>query len=204
MKTGGIFALLCALALLVCAAGCSSAPQGHVDVPTPDPSTDGSGSESDFKETPVLDGERGETYKFGSLVYTMVSEEEVERAALEGGTVSGVENMETMKRMDSTLSGVSRTELFDTTQRNPYAKIWVSLEEASDTVFFSITKSSPTDPPLGPGCVVKIPAGRSVSVLCTEALEPDLYFANFTSDTTEMAGTAVCRVAAGPEELDLR
>ncbi len=206
MKTDRIPALLCCLALLLCSAGCTSGTAGSAGSPgggeTPAGSsrgcTGGSGSETASPGAHVLDGETGETFRFGSLVFTMVPEEEVEKAASSDDGVPG------MRRMHSILNGETRSEPFEMTQWNPCARLWISLEEDSGAVILIITKASPTAPPLGPGCTVKIPPGRSVRITCTEPLEPDLYFANFTCSLGEMAGTAVCRAAAGLEELDLQ
>jgi hypothetical protein len=141
-------------------------------------------SDSEVEEV-VIEGDVGERFVVGDLIFEIVSPEEVERAA-----ASQV----------SSLSGDSMSQAFEVTSTCPYAKVWVS-NTGTGNIKFTITKNTPTGSVVN-GSNVTIAAGTSTSVYSTNKWPADTYYANFTSGKADLSGDTACRVASSVEELD--
>ena len=152
---------------------------------------------SDVKKTEglVIDGEVGDTYQVGDLIFEIISDEEIERV------MESPETRASTGRFNITLSGDSMSQDFEVTTSYPWAKVFVSNQGAGD-IKFTITKGSKTGY-LVTGSDVTIKAGKSTSVYSTKPWDPDTYYANYTCGSANMQGSSACRVASTQHELDI-
>lgn len=205
-KSKTVVSLILAAALIVCCAATSvfAAQMDATVEPTVEETTaeraavlnegPGPGSEDgsaalseDAYEKAVIEGEVGDKIVCGSLIFEIVSEEEVDQAASDSQGIS--------------LSGDSLSKSFNLTTSMPYAKVWIKNTSSGDLIF-TITKSSPTGTVVS-GSNVTIKSGTSTSVYSTNAWSADTYYANFTSGKVDMSGSAACRIASTMDELDV-
>jgi hypothetical protein len=142
-------------------------------------------SDSEVEEV-VIDGNIGERFVAGDLIFEIVSPEEVERVA---------------SSQDSSLSGDSMSQAFEVTSACHYAKVWIS-NSGTGNVKFTITESTPTGSVVN-GSNVTIASGISTIVYSTNKWPAGTYYANFTSGKAALNGEAACRVASTIEELDI-
>lgn len=208
MKKQHIAAVLCCATLLSCAVAVSasaSAPlEDDEDTPMagiiiesggPVVSTVDVAALSANTEEVVIDGEVGEHFVVGDLIFEIIAKEEVSEAA------SDTQARASSKRWSIDLSGDSMSKEFEVTSSYSYAKVWIDNDGVGN-IKFTITKDSPTGSVVS-GSNVTIPAGTSVSVYSSKAWPAATYYANFTSGKADMSGTAACRVASTLDELDI-
>jgi beta-lactamase regulating signal transducer with metallopeptidase domain len=141
-------------------------------------------SNSEVEEV-VIDGNIGERFVAGDLIFEIVSPEEVTRMAASQG---------------SSLSGDSMSQAFEVTSACPYAKVWIS-NSGTGNVRFTMTESTPTGSVVN-GSNVTIASGISTIVYSTNKWPAGTYYANFTSGKADLSGDTACRVASSVEELD--
>lgn len=146
-------------------------------------------------EAIVIDGEVGDLYAVGDLIFEIVSKDEINQVT------SASQTRASTKRWSIDLSGDSMSKDFEVTSSYPYAKVWID-NDGTGNIVFTITKTSPTGSVVS-GSDVTIAANTSVSVYSTKKWSAATYYANFTSGKTDMVGTAACRVASTMEELDI-
>lgn len=143
----------------------------------------------------VIEGEVGDTFEVGDLIFEIVSDEEIEK--IQDVPVTRAST----SRFSITLSGSEHSEDFEVTTNYPWAKVWVDNRSTGD-IKFTITKGSKTGYVVR-GSDVTIKAGTKTSVYATKEWDPDIYYANFTCGKATMSGTASCRVASTQHELDI-
>lgn len=143
----------------------------------------------------VIEGEVGDRYVVGDLIFEIVSEDEIDQVT------SGSLTRASTRLWSITLSGDSMSKAFDVTASDPYAKVWID-NKGTGSIIFTITKKSPTGSVVS-GSNVTIAAQTSISVYSTNKWSAATYYANFTSGKTDMVGTAACRVASTIDELDI-
>lgn len=151
--------------------------------------------ETNDSEGIVIEGEVGDKFVVGDLIFEIVSAEEAERA------ISGPQTRASTKRWDIELEGDTINESFEVTKDYPYAKVWIK-NDGTKSIQFTITKTSPTGSVVE-GSDVTIAAGTSTNVYSTRKWSTATYYANFTSGKADMVGSAACRVASTLKELDL-
>lgn len=210
MKKQHIAAVLCCATMLSCAVAVSASAAAPLedtdDTPMAAVAIEGKGPvstidttalslESDDYEEIVIDGEVGERYAVGDLIFEIVSKDEINEAN------SDTQTRASAKRWSIDLSGDSMSKEFEVTSSYPYAKVWID-NDGSGSIKFTITKTSPTGSVVS-GSSVTIAAGTSTSVYSTKKWSAATYYANFTSGKANMSGTAACRVASTLDELDI-
>lgn len=208
MKKRHVAAVLCCATMLSCAvavsASAASPSEEADDTPMAGIIIESGGSvvstvdaatlSADTEEV-IIEGEVGEHYVVGDLIFEIVSKEEISDAN------SDTQARASAKRWSVDLSGDSMSQAFEVTSSYPYAKVWVD-NDGSSSIKFTITKNSPTGSVVS-GSSITIPAGTSVSVYSSKAWPAATYYANFTSGKADMVGTAACRVASTLDELDI-
>lgn len=75
--------------------------------------------ETNDSEGIVIEGEVGDKFVVGDLIFEIVSAEEAERA------ISGPQTRASTKRWDIELEGDTINESFEVTKDYPYAKVWI-------------------------------------------------------------------------------
>jgi len=148
----------------------------------------------DYEEI-VIDGEVGDLYAVGDLIFEIVSKDEINQATSDSQTRASA------KRWSIDLAGDSMSKDFEVTSSYPYAKVWID-NDGDGSIIFTITKNSSTGTVVS-GSKVTIAANTSTSVYSTNKWSAATYYANFTSGKTDMVGSAACRVASTIEELDI-
>lgn len=183
-----IVAMLCALCMIM------AIPAMAMEVSSPMPEAAVSlGTENSDKT--VIEGEVGDKFAVGDLVFEIVSVEEINEV-LEAPVTRA-----STGRFNIDLSGSSLSQDFEVTTNYPWAKVWVNNSGSGD-IQFTITKGSKTGYVVK-GSEVTIKAGTSTSVYSTKAWDPDIYYANFTCGKAGLKGTSSCRVASTQHELDI-
>lgn len=134
----------------------------------------------------VIDGEPGDIFTVGDLIFEIVAPEEAAQAAAAAQTRASTQ------RWGISLSGTSMSKDFEVTSNYCYAKVWID-NSGSGNLIFTITRGSPTGSVVS-GSSVTIAAGTSTSVYSTNKWPADTYYANFTSGKAGLSGTAACRV----------
>lgn len=150
---------------------------------------------NELPEEIVIEGEPGDLFVVGDLVFEIVTPEEVESVA------AGPETRASTSRWSISLSGTEMSKGIEVTSSYPHAKVWIN-NEGSKSIKFTITKGSETGS-IVKGSSVSIAAGTSTSVYSTNKWPADTYYANFTCGKAQMKGTAACRVASSIPELDI-
>lgn len=149
----------------------------------------------EIPEEIIIEGEPGDFFVVGDLVFEIVTPEEVE------SVVTAPETRASTSRWSISLSGTEMSKGIEVTSSYPHAKVWVD-NKGSQSIKFTITKGSETGSVVK-GTSVSIAAGTSTSVYSTNKWPADTYYANFTCGKAEMKGSAACRVASTIPELDI-
>ncbi|MCD8376392.1 MAG: hypothetical protein LUD69_05565 [Oscillospiraceae bacterium] len=126
-------------------------------------------------------------YVSGDLIFEVVSDEEIDRAAAGDSALS------------AELSGDAVSQSFRVTQSQPYARVWIRNSGSAELVF-TITEGSP-DGSVVAGHCFRIPAGMSLSVYTSNKWTAGTYYVNFTSGQADMSGVAVCRTFETDSQL---
>ena len=149
----------------------------------------------EIPEEIIIEGEPGDFFVVGDLVFEIVTPEEVE------SVVTAPETRASTSRWSISLSGTEMSKGIEVTSSYPHAKVWVD-NKGSQSIKFTITKGSETGSVVK-GTSVSIAAGTSTSVYSTNKWPADTYYANFTCGKAEMKGSAACRVASTIPELEI-
>jgi hypothetical protein len=140
-------------------------------------------SDSDV-EAVVIDGDVGERFVVGDLIFEIISPEAAEQTA---------------DRVFS-LSGDSVSQAFEVTSSCRYAKLWIN-NSGTGNVRFTITESAPTGSVVN-GSNVTIAAGTATIVYSTNQWQAGTYYVNFTSGKSALSGRVAYSIASTIEELD--
>lgn len=144
----------------------------------------------------VIEGDVGEKFYVGNLVFEIVSDEEIDRV------LSQPQTRASEKRWEITLSGTSMSKDFLVTKDYKYAKVWFRNDSPEgEGIVFNITKGTPTGTVIS-GSSVVLESGYSISVYSSTIWLEDTYYANFTCESG-LSGSALCRVASTKAELDI-
>lgn len=144
----------------------------------------------------VIEGDVGDKFYAGNLVFEIVSDEEMDRV------LSQPQTRASEKRWEITLSGTSKSKDFLVTKDYKYAKVWFRNDSPEgDGMVFNITKGTSTGTVMA-GSSVVLESGYSISVYSSTFWFADTYFANFTCESG-LYGSALCRVASTKAELDV-
>lgn len=144
-----------------------------------------------------IEGEVGDTFSVGNLIFEIVSDEEMDRVLSEPQTRAST------KRWEISLSGDSLSKDFSVTKDYPYAKVWFRNDlDKKYEIVFTITQGSETGTVVTDS-LVRLPGGSAISVYSRDAWPEGTYYANFTCGKADMVGSAACRVASTKAELDV-
>lgn len=175
-------------------------PVDQVEEPTAAVKIEGSGwistaEPTDETEELVIEGEVGDIFVSGDLIFEIVSNDEVEE--MTSAPVSRASRVVWSVPLDGdTLSkGIRLTDDYG------YAKVWVQ-NKGSSGIKFTITKDKPTGSVIS-GSEVTIASNTSTSIYSTNKWGAGVYFANYTSGKANMAGQTACRIASTQHELDV-
>lgn len=191
-----IIAGACALCM-VCTTAMASVeptPDGGAPMAAIGETGAGEGFDSGVEEV-VIEGEPGDTFAVGDLIFEIISEEEMEEV------MSAPETRASASRWNITLSGTEMSRSFEVTSSYPWAKVYIDNQN-DGTIKFTITKGSETGTVVR-GSEVTIAANTHTTVYATKAWDPDTYYTNYTSGKSGLKGTSACRVASTQGELDI-
>lgn len=176
-------------------------PVEQVEEPTAAVKIEGSGWVStadptaENEEELVIEGEVGDIFVSGDLIFEIVSNDEVEQMT------SAPVTRASKVVWSVPLEGDTLSQGFRLTDEYGYAKVWVQ-NKGSSGIKFTITKTKPTGSVIS-GSAVTIASNTSTSIYSTNKWGAGVYFANYTSGKANMAGQTACRIASTEHELDV-